>query len=126
MAASLEVRAPFLDQHVVEFAFGQVPDALRAQGDRRKILLRSLAGRLLPPSFDATRKQGFSLPLDQWFHGSWGPFLRDVLAGLDPRLFRSPVVAELLRGQARGRRNMQRLYALAFFELWRRTYRVGD
>ncbi|MDQ6717719.1 MAG: asparagine synthase (glutamine-hydrolyzing), partial [Gemmatimonadota bacterium] len=72
MLASLEVRAPFLDRHVIEFAFGKVPDHLRATETGRKILLRKLARRILPPTFDVERKQGFSLPLDKWFRGDWG------------------------------------------------------
>ena len=39
MLASLEVRAPFLDYRIIEFAFGSVPDALRATRTSRKVLL---------------------------------------------------------------------------------------
>jgi len=52
MLASLEVRAPFLDYRVVEFAFNKVPDHLRVCGKERKILLRHLAKRLLPFALD--------------------------------------------------------------------------
>jgi asparagine synthase (glutamine-hydrolysing) len=124
MAHALEVRCPWLDHRVVEFAFRDVPDRFKVHGDRRKILLQAMAGRLLPRQFDTARKQGFSLPLHAWFGGPWGRFLREVLAEADTSLFRRPVIDELLAGQARGRPNMQRLYALAFFELWRRAYGV--
>ena len=123
MATSLEVRCPFLDHDVIAFAFGEVPDRYKAAGRRRKILLQMLATRLLPPAFDTSRKQGFSLPLHDWFAGSWGAFLRDVLLGSESGWFDRRVVEELLAGQAQGRANMQRLYALAFFELWRHEYR---
>jgi asparagine synthase (glutamine-hydrolysing) len=66
MLSSLEVRAPFLDQRVIEFAFGKVPNRLRATPRERKILLRSLARRLLPPSLDINRKQGFTIPMARW------------------------------------------------------------
>lgn len=124
MAHALEIRCPWLDHDVVAFAAAEVPDAFKADASRRKILLRALAGRLLPPTFDSARKQGFSLPLAAWFGGAWGRYLREVLDEADPSLFRRPVIDDLLAGQARGRPNMQRLYALAFFELWRRTYGV--
>ena len=71
MMHALEVRAPWLDHRLIEFAF-TLPDDLRATATERKILPRRLASRLLPPSLDLTRKQGFSLPLDDWFSGTWG------------------------------------------------------
>jgi asparagine synthase (glutamine-hydrolysing) len=125
MAASLEVRCPFLDHDVIAFAFGEVPDRFKVAGGRRKILLQMLATRLLPPTFDTSRKQGFSLPLHDWFAGTWGAFLREVLLGANSGWFDRRVVEELLAGQAHGRANMQRLYALAFFELWRHEYGIA-
>jgi asparagine synthase (glutamine-hydrolysing) len=121
MLASLEVRAPYLDHRVIDFAFGRVPDSLRADGTDRKILLRRLAQRLLPPSFDARRKQGFSLPLTAWFRGRWGDFVRQTLLH-EPSIFSPEVVRSLLAHQERGRTNTQRLFALTLFELWRREY----
>ena len=123
MLASLEVRAPFLDPRIVELAYGRTPDHLRAWKGKRKIILRALARRVLPPAFDVARKQGFSIPLDAWFAGDWGRHVREVLRGSDA--FDRRVIAELLAGQERGLRNAHRLYALAMFELWRREYRVS-
>ena len=85
MLNSLEVRAPLLDYRIIEFAFGRVPDRLRATSTERKILLKMLARRLLPAALDIQRKQGFSLPLNRWFKGEWGDYLRDVLRGAPSR-----------------------------------------
>ena len=125
MASALEVRAPWLDHRLAEFAFTQVPDALRVTRAERKILLRRLARRVLPPTFDVVRKQGFSVPLDAWFNGPWGATLKDVLASVDTRQFNRPIVDEIIAEQASGRANSQRLFALALFELWRREYRIA-
>src|SRR3546814_17164951 len=57
MLASLEVRAPWLDRRVVEFAFGAVPDSLRATPTHRKILPKRLAQRLLPQPPDLQRSE---------------------------------------------------------------------
>jgi asparagine synthase (glutamine-hydrolysing) len=124
MLASLEVRAPFLDYRLIEFAFGKVPDALRATASSRKILLKLLARRLLPKDLDVERKQGFSLPLDSWFRGEWGRYLRDVLRSSPPALFNPGEVDKLLVSQERGLSNAQRLFNLAILELWRREYDV--
>jgi asparagine synthase (glutamine-hydrolysing) len=124
MLASLEVRAPFLDQRIIEFAFGRVPDALRATLLERKILLRRLAKRLLPPALDRKRKQGFSIPLAAWFRGDWGRYIEAVLRAAPPALLAPAGVNTLLVGQRRGRNNGQRLFALAMLELWRQEYRI--
>jgi asparagine synthase (glutamine-hydrolysing) len=125
MLNSLEVRAPLLDYRVIEFAFGKVPSHLKATAQERKILLKRLAARVLPPEFDRQRKQGFSIPLSHWLKG--GPFrdlFWDVLS--DPQcMFDHTTVRGLLRGQDRGRSNGERLFALTQFELWRREYQVS-
>jgi len=125
MLNSLEVRAPFLDHRLVEFAFGRLPDELRATAEARKVLLQSLAGRLLPPAFDAGRKQGFTMPLATWFTGEWGTFMEGVLAEADPRLLDPGMVRQLIAGQRRGYANIDRLFLLTMLELWRREYQVS-
>lgn len=125
MLASLEVRAPLLDHRVIEFAFSRVPDSLRTTRSERKILLRMLGRRRLPPALDLRRKQGFSLPLDQWFRGAWGDYVEDVLRQAPAELYDRRAVARLLDQQRRGLRNTQRLFALAILELWRREYGVS-
>ncbi len=125
MLSSLEVRSPWLDHRIVEFAFGRLPDDVRATSRDRKILLRRLARRLLPPEFDVARKQGFSIPLHAWFRGPWGSAIEDALLGSSTTPFRSGVVQELIRGQRRGLNNSNRLFALAIFELWRAEHGVS-
>ena len=125
MLNSLEVRAPLLDYRVIEFAFGRVPSELKATVSGRKLLLKKLASRLLPPAFDTRRKQGFSIPLASWLREpSWLDFFRDVLLAPDP-FFNRKIVAELLDGHLKGRSNSERLFALVMFELWRREYGVA-
>lgn len=124
MSNSLEVRAPLLDHRLIEFAFGKVPSYLKATPQDKKILLKRLTARVLPPNFDRQRKQGFSIPLAEWL--KTGPFrdlFHDVLldAGC---LFDRRVVHGLLAGQDQGRSNSERLFALVLFEQWRREYAV--
>jgi asparagine synthase (glutamine-hydrolysing) len=127
MLCSLEVRAPFLDPRIIEFAFGRLPDRLRATGSARKILLRRLAERLLPPALDLTRKQGFSLPLTSWFKGDWGRYTEQVLTTAPNDLFDRRVVGQLLAGQRSGiSHNVHRLFALLMVELWRREHRIAS
>lgn len=125
MLNSLEVRAPLLDVRVIEFAYGKVPSHLKATAHDKKILLKRLAARVLPPEFDKQRKQGFSIPMAEWL--KTGPFrdlFWDTLTSSDC-LFDAATVRGLLRGQERGFSNGERLFALVQFELWRNAYGAG-
>jgi asparagine synthase (glutamine-hydrolysing) len=124
MLHSLEVRTPFLARELLEFGFGRLPDRLRVTPYTRKVLLRRLARRLLPDSFDVGRKQGFSLPLNTWFKGDWSEFTSDVLMAADQAIFNRDAITGLLQGQIRGLSNASRLFCLVMFELWRREYHV--
>ncbi len=125
MLHSLELRAPFLDHTLIEFAYGRVPNELRATSKYRKILLQKLATRLLPPTLDIKRKQGFTLPLASWYRGEWGSFFNEVLNEADPFIFNKQVIKRLINSQRFGLANANRLFALTMFELWRREYHVS-
>lgn len=125
MLTSLEVRAPWLDYRIIEFAFNRVPDTLKAGTTGRKILTRRLAQRLLPPELDLTRKQGFSLPLASWFKGDWGVFFIDVLSQADSNLLDQNTIQQIITKQRQGYVNTARIFALTMFELWRREYHIN-
>jgi asparagine synthase (glutamine-hydrolysing) len=122
MLTSLEVRAPLLDPRIIDFAYGRVPDSMRAWRGQRKVLLRKLAAKVLPPELDITRKQGFSIPLGEWFRGDWGTYMRDVLLQSDGSFFDQRAIRSLISGQELGLVNSHRLFSLTIFELWRREY----
>jgi asparagine synthase (glutamine-hydrolysing) len=125
MLASLEVRAPFLDRRIIEFAFGKVPSSLKATENNKKILLKIVATKILPTEFDKQRKQGFSVPINAWLkEGNFREFFYDIL--LDPQsIFDKNTTIDLLKGHDKGRNNGERLFALVMFELWRREYKVS-
>jgi asparagine synthase (glutamine-hydrolysing) len=124
MLTSLEIRSPYLDHRIIEFAFRQVPDNFRATLRKRKIIPCRLAKSLLPKELDLKRKQGFTMPLHQWFKGSWGTYFEQVLREADSSLFDQTVIRQLINYQRRGFLNSQRLFALVIFELWRRNYGI--
>ena len=124
MLTSLEVRAPFLDYRIIEFAFSRVPDSLKIIGNQRKILPRLLARQLLPQELDLDRKQGFAIPLSQWFKGDWGHYMKSIILDSDTCFTRNEV-SKLIRNQERGLANSQRIFALTMFELWRKEYGIS-
>lgn len=124
MLTSLEVRAPFLDHRVIEFAFSKVSSSQKASRHGLKLLLKKLCGRVLPPGFDQQRKQGFTIPLAPWLReGPLSDVVREVLLQGDT-VFDLTAVRGLFDAHLRGQDNGERLLGLALFELWRREYRV--
>lgn len=128
MMNSLEVRAPFLDYRIIDFAFGKVHSSLKANQQDKKILLKKLCKKVLPAELDFNRKQGFSIPLASWLtkKGEWKDFFHDILLDNNDSLFDKKYVESLLRGQANGRNNSERIFSLVVFELWRKNYNVKN
>ena len=125
MLNSLEIRAPFLDYRIIEFAFSSVPSELKTSTSNRKIILKNLAKKLLPKDIDLKRKQGFSVPLDTWLkQPPWLNLFKEVLLTSNDSLFNSNFIEGLFKGQQKGLINSERLFSLVLFELWRREYKI--
>jgi asparagine synthase (glutamine-hydrolysing) len=78
MACSLEVRTPFLDHNVVEFA-AALPLEYKQRRTSRKHILKMAFADMLPPELMNRRKRGFGVPLAQWFRGEWRHLLNERL-----------------------------------------------
>jgi asparagine synthase (glutamine-hydrolysing) len=124
MAVSLEARSPFLDAQLVDEVLRWPVHAQLAGGG--KAILKAMLARHLPTEWFERPKQGFGMPVAEWFRGE----LRDVLLRctsrertrrrglLDPERLERVVQAHLS-----GRRNFARkLYAVLAFELWAERY----
>ena len=111
MAVSLEIRAPFLDHRLVEFAFGRVPSRWKVTGGESRRIQRILARRWLPAEANFSRKQGFSIPLDEWLRADGCERVRSVCATL-PDWIQWQELDDLIAGQLKGRANGARLFAL--------------
>jgi asparagine synthase (glutamine-hydrolysing) len=125
MLNSLEIRSPFLDQRIVEFAFGKIPSYLKTTESQRKIFLKELAKKILPKELDLNRKQGFSIPLDKWLRsGPWRDFFKAVLSDKNC-IFDQAITNKLFVDQNKGHNNSERLFSLVLFELWRQEYSMN-
>jgi asparagine synthase (glutamine-hydrolysing) len=78
MAHSLEVRSPFLDYRIIEFA-AQLPDALRMNGTKGKVLLRNAVARRLPVHIASQPKRGFAIPAARWLRNEIKPIIEHVV-----------------------------------------------
>ena len=123
MANSLEIRAPFLDKDLIEFALLEVPSTLKANGSEQKILLKKLSERILPASFNLERKQGFSMPLGSLLQsGDWYEFFSATIASSDPQIFNQAVIYKILEDRGRIYQNSEKLFGLIFFMLWLKRF----
>jgi asparagine synthase (glutamine-hydrolysing) len=104
MANSLEVRVPFLDHPLVDWALKLPPELKRR---RRKHLLLSATRDVLPPEILERPKMGFVLPLADWMRDEWRPEVDGAFAALPPAL------AELIDAEAVG-------------EIWRSFLETGS
>jgi asparagine synthase (glutamine-hydrolysing) len=78
MAHSVEVRLPFLDHRLIEFA-ATLPTDLKLRGDRQKYLLKELMDRKLPSAVIRRKKIGFDIPTHEWFRGPLRGLLLETL-----------------------------------------------
>jgi asparagine synthase (glutamine-hydrolysing) len=124
MANSLEVRAPMLDRDIIEFAYNQVPSKFKANSKERKILLKKLGEKLLPKNYNYKRKQGFSIPLNDWLRsGLVREYFWDILTSKNST-FEYKMVKNLFDELDSGVNNGERLFGLLIFELWRIEYKI--
>jgi len=79
MAHAVEVRPPFLDHRIVEFA-SSLPANMKIQGSRQKIILRNLMRGKLSPAILNRKKVGFDIPTHDWFRGPLRPLLEEAVA----------------------------------------------
>lgn len=125
MANSLEIRCPFLDHILIEFA-SRIPSLMKLKRNQGKLILRDTFKNLLPTPILKKKKTGFSIPLSKWFRGELLPLLMDTL--LDEKFARrglidQKLVRRMIAEHVDGRREWHnRLWAFLFLELWFREY----
>jgi asparagine synthase (glutamine-hydrolysing) len=79
MAHAVEVRPPFLDHRIVEFA-SSLPASLKIRGSRQKVILKNLMRAKLAPAILKRKKVGFDIPAHDWFRGPLLPLLEEALS----------------------------------------------
>jgi len=126
MTHALEVRSPFLDHHLHEVAFNLPSDFRMRRGTTKWILKELAARRGLPDDLVHRPKQGFGIPVGQWFRSELRSWLEDVLR--DPRtrergIFEARSVDRLINDHVERRADhTPRLWNLMMLEMWHRTY----
>ena len=124
MAHSIEVRPPFLDHRIVEFA-ASLPDHLKVSGKAQKIVLREMMKGKLPPSTLHRKKVGFDFPAHEWLRGPLRALLQDTLLQNRDGLFRQDTLESCVRQHLNRRANLgYHLWGLMLLFLWMRRWRI--
>ena len=128
MANALEVRSPFLDHHVFACA-AALPTTALLNWRAGKLILKRTFSNVLPEGILNRSKQGFGLPIGQWFRNQLRDPLRDLLFSWDG-FFQSPGTRQFLEKmlsehQESQRDHTHRLFACLMLELWHRECRVN-
>lgn len=124
MANSLELRSPFLDSKVINFAFGELDSSLKVNDKKKKILLKKLCLKLFPENFEFEKKRGFSIPIADYFKKKdWLKMCEDILLD-ENSLFNTKYVASMFKNSIFNHNNSERIFGLVMFELWRKKNKV--
>jgi asparagine synthase (glutamine-hydrolysing) len=127
MAHSLEVRPPFLDHRIVEFA-ASLPSSLKIRGWKQKFLLKALMRGKLPQAVLDRGKTGFDIPAHDWFRGPLRGLLMETLTPEAVRaaaVFDGAAIESLIRDHMERRTNAgYHLWGLLTLFLWMRRWKV--
>jgi asparagine synthase (glutamine-hydrolysing) len=127
MAHSLEVRPPFLDHRIVEFA-NALPRRLKIRGGTQKVVLRELMRGKLPETVLNRKKTGFDIPTHDWFRGVLRGLLVDTVtpdAIAATGVFDGRAIEALIRDHMERRINAgYHLWGLLTLFLWMKRWKV--
>ncbi|HEX4139698.1 MAG TPA: asparagine synthase (glutamine-hydrolyzing), partial [Candidatus Methylacidiphilales bacterium] len=129
MAASLELRVPFLDHRFLELA-GRIPSKYRLKHGQTKYLLKKAVEPDLPRKIIYRRKQGFPTPVGILFRGPLQNYVRETLLSercFDRGLFQPAAVRRLVDEHAQGAADHHKaLWQLLILEMWHRVFVERD
>lgn len=127
MAHSVEVRPPFLDHRIVQFA-ATLPQDMKIKGAQQKVLLRELMKDKLPSLILRRKKMGFDIPTHEWLRGPLRDMLEETLAeGMAAHgdLFQRDVVRKYIDLHLERRLNLgYHLWGLMILFLWMKKWGI--
>lgn len=126
MAHSLELRVPYLDKEVVEYA-ERLQASFKVRGRTRKWVHRQVCQSFLPDSFLQRKKRGFaSNVVDDWFRSAMNSKMNDLFMDGQSRMYeylRPHSVQRLYKEHTAGRHDYHKvLFSLIVFEEWLRVH----
>ncbi len=118
MAHSVEVRCPYLDYRIVEFA-NSLPGELKIKNKTVKYIQKKAMKRVLPQELLERPKEGFVQPIYTWMHGSLRKWVEDKLDSLPREIFNLKYVENLKREFQSGKQYLNaKIWNLVCFNIW--------
>ena len=123
MAASIELRVPFLDYRLIETVAGLAAD-LKIRNGNGKYLLKKISEKFLPGKIIFRKKMGFPVPTNEWFQGGLMDQVGDVISKLKKETwFKASTLDKVIaRHKAGAEDHSKLLMTLLVFSEWRRQY----
>lgn len=128
MYASIESRAPFLDNRLIEFTSKLKPEVLMPNG-QEKLLLKKICEKYLPKEIVYKKKTGFRIPVRDYFNGKWTDLLRGYInEGISSDLGIINIEGSLKLidwyQKARPSQMEKLLFSMLVFEIWLRVFHL--
>ena len=125
MFHSIECREPFLDHRLVEFTM-RLHTELKIKGRQTKYLLRKLLSRYVPTEYFNRKKQGFSIPIFDWFSKDLDVLFKEFVTTDKlqqiPFFNASEIMREFSKYQLYKKQgkeyNMEKMWRILSFMLW--------
>ena len=122
MHNSLEVRTPFLDYRLVDYAFSI--DSNIKVGNTNKYLLKKIASKYIPDAIINRTKKGFNSPFNEWIHEEYGDLILELILKVnkETNLFNDDYLKQIYT-LSKSRKFKQHLWSLFIFSRWfEKTY----
>lgn len=127
MAHGLEVRVPFLDDELMQYALS-LPSHYKASGRQKKRVLRCALRGIVADSILDAPKRGFDVPINHWLRGSLSDYLRQVLLDsdfLDSGIVDMKILEKTIDAHISGQNNFGFiLWKYLNLALWKKAYQV--
>jgi asparagine synthase (glutamine-hydrolysing) len=124
MANSIELRVPYLDHKVLEFA-ASLPANYKLRGWTRKYIAKKALGKRLPREILARKKMGFPVPYESWLRKDVKSWVSEVLLDretIDRGYFQRRAIENLLAADSLSNTYSKEIFSLLILELWHRTF----
>lgn len=129
MVNSLEVRSPFLDHELVEFA-ATIPSCMKYQNGDKKVVLKKALENVLPGNIMRRKKMGFTPPLDSWFRNDLKQISRQLLLEENQGVQQYCDIKQVEKiwdeHQIKRSNHGQILWSMLMFELWYKRHVLSE
>jgi asparagine synthase (glutamine-hydrolysing) len=124
MANSIELRVPFLDHKLLEFA-ASLPENFKVRGFKTKYIAKQALRSRVPREILERKKVGFPVPYEEWMRNELKDWVRDILldrASVSRGYFNKSCIEHLIDKDLKDHSHPKEILSLVSLELWHRSF----